>query len=115
MVHQVARTILYVILSVTISMALGCGGKSEGGSEPDGALVDSAVDGDIEDAGDRDGAAGDGGAAGQSSQCITSGGGRVFSGDHRLKLFIAPVSPVGGVASPNYRINLGPASTGDSL
>lgn len=114
MIHHAARIILYGILSVTIAMGLGCGGKSGGGGDQDASLVDSGVDGEDYDAGNLDGSVGDGGAITQPSQSITSGGGSISSSNYRLKLFIAPARPVGIVASPNYRIQLGPARAGDS-
>lgn len=43
---------------------------------------------------------------------LTAGGGASTSEHYRLRLFVAPLSPVGATTSDNYRLRLGPATLG---
>ena len=96
MTNQSVRTILVGLLTVGMVLVSGCGGKSGGGGDTDAQWIDAGHDA---------------GGAEQMypSKSVTSGGGSVSSENYRLKLFIAPVRPVGTTSSPNYRVRLGPA------
>jgi hypothetical protein len=45
-----------------------------------------------------------------STISITSGGGTLTSENYRLRIYLAPQSPVGSGESTNYKIHLGPAA-----
>lgn len=129
------RPYLAAALALAV-MHAGCGGDDAGGPSPgagggaaDGAAGSTAQGGTGgygggageggEDAGSDTGAADSGvpdsapdaQSPVQSDHALTSGGAQLSSPNHELRLYVAPVRPIGVGHSPNYRLRLGPAST----
>ena len=122
-----ASKLVYVSVTAVLLgfLITGCGGSATGGAKDgapgaDGVATDGGPDGGGDAVSPEDGggdavAPEDGGGDGGAPQaheflCETSGGSRASSASYRLELFFAPVPPVGGTTSANYRLQLGPGA-----